>query len=101
MLPLLFFRVLQVFLKENARGLYSAYTNYTVSSMPLYLLKIVNAILFVMLSWPIMNVDNSTSTMRLLRCAALNNCCSWCCVQLRSASLKFCILSLVGSLNVF
>jgi hypothetical protein len=48
-----------VFLKENSRGLYSAYTNYTVSSTPLYLLKIVNAILFVITSWPIMDVPNA------------------------------------------
>ena len=50
----------QVFLKEHARGLYSAYTNYTVFSVPLYLLKTVNATLFAVISWAIMDVDSST-----------------------------------------
>jgi ABC-type bacteriocin/lantibiotic exporter with double-glycine peptidase domain len=52
-----------VFLKENARGLYSAVTNYSVTSLPVYVLKIVNAILFVLTSWPIMDVDMSTGEL--------------------------------------
>jgi hypothetical protein len=49
-----------VFLKEHARGLYSAYTNYTVFSIPLYVLKTLNALLFAAISWSIMDVDSST-----------------------------------------
>ena len=49
-----------MFLKEHARGLYSAYTNYTVFSIPLYVLKIINAMLFATVSWGIMDVDSST-----------------------------------------
>jgi hypothetical protein len=45
-------------LKEHDRGLYSAYTNYTVSSVPMYFLKIVNAILFATISWAIVNKDD-------------------------------------------
>jgi hypothetical protein len=48
----------QVFLKEHARGLYSAYTNYTVFSVPLYVLKTINAVLFAAISWAIMDVDS-------------------------------------------
>ena len=49
----------QVFLKEHARGLYSAYTNYTVFSVPLYILKTINAVIFACVSWAIMDVDSS------------------------------------------
>ena len=42
--------------------MYSSYTNYTVHSMPMYLLKIINAILFAVVSWGWMDVDNSTGT---------------------------------------
>lgn len=49
-----------MFLKEYSRGLYSAYTNYTVFSIPMYLLKTVNATLFAVISWAIMDVDSST-----------------------------------------
>ena len=61
-IPLSPFPFSQVFLKEHSRGLYSSYTNYTVHSMPLYLLKIINAILFAVVSWGWMDVDNSTGT---------------------------------------
>ena len=49
-----------MFLKEHARDLYSSYTNYTVHSMPLYILKTINAVVFATISWSIMNVDSST-----------------------------------------
>lgn len=65
---------LQVFFKEHARGLYSAYTNYTVSSMPMYLLKVINAVLFVLVSWSIMDVDNSTSKYA---CLCVYCYCCW------------------------
>ena len=50
----------QVFLKEHSRDLYSSYTNYTVHSMPMYLLKVINAVLFTVVSWGMMDVDTST-----------------------------------------
>ncbi len=55
-----------VFLKEHSRGLYSSYTNYTVHSIPLYVLKIINAVLFTVVSWGWMDVDNSTGRLLFL-----------------------------------
>ena len=52
-----------MFLKEHARGLYSAYTNYTVFSVPLYVLKAVNATLFAVISWAIMDVDSGAGKL--------------------------------------
>mmetsp|Transcript_15971 Transcript_15971/g.35360 ORF Transcript_15971/g.35360 Transcript_15971/m.35360 type:complete len:498 (-) Transcript_15971:226-1719(-) len=51
-----------VLLKEYSRGLYSPYTNYTVSSIPMYCLKTVNAVLFATISWSIMDVDLRAQT---------------------------------------
>lgn len=56
------FSPLQVFLKEHNRGLYSSYTNYTVHTMPLYIMACINGILFAVPSWGMMDVNTDTGT---------------------------------------
>jgi len=57
-----------VFIKEYSRQLYSPYTNYTVQSWPLYVLKIVGGTLYATVSWAIMNVDSSPKTFGIVIC---------------------------------
>ena len=46
--------------------MYSAYTNYTVHSIPLYVIRIVNTLQFVLIAWYWMRIDLSVGEITSL-----------------------------------
>lgn len=55
---LIFFNLfLQVFMKEHARGLYSNFLNWLLSSTPLYILRFCNAVIYSTIVYGMINLD--------------------------------------------
>ena len=48
------FQVHQVFLKEQTRGLYSSLSYWAVGSLPLYLLRAVNAMVYAFIAYDLL-----------------------------------------------
>jgi hypothetical protein len=57
--------VVQVFLKEHSRGLYSTFLYWLLSQLPLYILKSVSAVIFGVVVYALLALGLDTGTMWL------------------------------------